>query len=134
MNMSILLVGLALLLAVYWFVRKRAASSDVTTKVNLRAIAGSSEYHAVSLKFTDGACAPAREMKDRRFLASAAPKLPLPECDVLECNCRFVHFSDRRASKDRRSPFAPGGAGGVTGVYDSEQRGGKERRNGGDSD
>lgn len=132
--MPMLVLILALLLAIYWLVRKRAALLDTTPKVILRAKDKSTEFHAVSIKITHGACDPARQMTGRRFLATAAPQLPLPECNVLDCECRFVHHADRRAGKDRRSPFAPGGAAGVSGVYESEQRAGKERRNRRDSD
>ena len=68
------------------------------------------------------------DMSGRRFLATAAPKLPLPECNVLDCNCRFAHHEDRRTHKDRRSPFGPGGSGGATGSFSSEQRDGVDRR------
>jgi hypothetical protein len=64
----------------------------------------------------------------RRFLSSAAPKLPLPDCEVLDCSCRFVHHKDRRTGKDRRSPFGPSGFGGGTGNYEAEQRQGRDRR------
>jgi hypothetical protein len=54
--------------------------------------------------------------------------LPLPDCDALECRCRFIHHKDRRAGRDRRSPFGPGGIGGHTGRYEQEQRKGTDRR------
>lgn len=71
-------------------------------------------------------------MEGRRFLSTAAPKLPLPACDVLECNCRFIHHKDRRTGVERRSPFAPGGVGGISGKFEQEQRKGGDRRNGDD--
>jgi hypothetical protein len=47
-------------------------------------------------------------MSGKRFLSGAAPRIPLPECDVLECKCRFVHHEDRREGDDRRNPFDQG--------------------------
>jgi hypothetical protein len=44
------------------------------------------------------------------------------------CECHFVHHNDRRAGKDRRSPFTSGGLAGATGKYAQERREGKERR------
>ena len=73
-------------------------------------------------------------MIGRRFLSSAATKLPLPGCDVLECNCRFVHHKDRRLGHDRRSAFRPGGFSSGTGRFEAEQRKSKERRTGKDED
>ena len=73
-------------------------------------------------------------MEGRRFLSTAAPLLPLPECEVLDCKCRFVHHKDRRASKDRRSPFGPSGFGGATGKHQQEQRHSTDRRTSDDED
>ena len=84
--------------------------------------AAGSEFHAVSLKATGNACDAAKAMMGRRFLSAAAPKLPLPECDVLECRCRFTHHKDRRSGKDRRSPFGAGSFGGGTGSHERERR------------
>jgi hypothetical protein len=76
----------------------------------------------------------AREIDGRRFLATAAPRLPLPDCNALECNCRFIHHEDRRSGKERRSPFGPGGFGGGTGSFKTEQRQGGDRRKRRDDD
>ena len=60
------------------------------------------------MQFASNACDAAKNMKGRRFLSSAAPRIPLPDCDVGECQCKFVHHKDRRARHDRRSPFVRG--------------------------
>jgi len=128
-NLPTMVLILALLIAIWWLMRKRRQSVDETPTTNLRRpAAASTEFHAVSIKFSSPACAAARKLTGRRFLATAAPKLPLEDCNVLECKCRFVHHKDRRSSKDRRSPFGPGGVSGGTGAYDSEQRDGADRR------
>ncbi len=85
-----------------------------------------SQFHAVSIQFTDGACEAAKGMASKRFLASAAPRIPLPECDVPECKCRFTHHKDRRHGEDRRGRV-PDSMLGTTGRY-----AGKERRYRGD--
>ena len=64
----------------------------------------STQFHAVSLKLARNACDAARAMEGRRFLSNAAPRIPLPDCDAAECNCRFVHHKDRRSGEDRRDP------------------------------
>jgi hypothetical protein len=123
-----MLLVLALLIAVWWLMRKRRESAGENAATTIRRPAANAEFHAVSIKFSGRTCAAAREMTGRRFLATAAPKLPLNDCDVLECKCQFLHHKDRRANKDRRSPFGPSGLGGGTGAYDSEQRDGTDRR------
>ncbi|MDH3613794.1 MAG: hypothetical protein OEU90_08715 [Gammaproteobacteria bacterium] len=128
MNLPLMALAVVLLLVVWLFLRRRQASRSDDSKPEVRAGSSTSVYHAVSIKFSGSACDAAREMKGRRFLSTAAPKLPLAECDNLECNCRFVHHKDRRSDKDRRSPFGPSGLGGGTGSYEKEQRSNKDRR------
>jgi hypothetical protein len=129
MGLSTLVIILALLLLVWLFVRRRQAQpSNQSDSVSERASRKNTEYHAVSIRFESNACKAAREMEGRRFLSSAAPRLPLADCDVLECNCRFIHHQDRRAARDRRSPFGTGGIAGVTGKFEQEQRKGRDRR------
>ena len=129
MDLPVTGLVLVLLLLIWLFIRRRqGAESKKEKKPAQRVSQKSTAFHAVSIKFSSNACKSARDLEGRRFLSSAAPKLPLPECDVLECNCRFVHHKDRRTGKDRRSPFGPGGFGGASGRYEQEQRGGKDRR------
>jgi hypothetical protein len=37
-----------------------------------------------------------------RFLAKEAPRLPLDECTVADCQCEYKHHDDRRDEEDRR--------------------------------
>ena len=128
MNLPMLVVALVLLIAIWWFLRQRQAAKSEDAKTTVRPSGTKSAYHAVSIKFPSNACKAAREMQGRRFLSTAAPRLPLPNCDSQECSCRFVHHKDRRAGRDRRSPFAPSGLGGGTGEFAEEQRKVSERR------
>jgi hypothetical protein len=123
--MALLLV---LLLGIWWIVRLRQGAKAESATTPARASITNSAFHAVSIKYSSSACKAASELAGRRFLATAAPKLPLAGCDLLECNCSFIHHKDRRLSKDRRSPFGPSGFGGGTGNYEREMRGGKDRR------
>jgi hypothetical protein len=134
MNWPLTSLLLVLLLAVWFFVRSRQSSGPAEELPATEARKASTAYHAVSIKFSSNACNAAREMEGRRFLSTAAPKLPLAGCQVLECKCRFVHHKDRRSGKDRRSPFAPSGFGGGTGKYAQEKRKGKDRRSSHDDD
>ena len=128
MGLNTLVVILLLLLAIWWLMRKRRTALDDYAQPRSRPRKKTTPYHAVSIRFTNNACNAAKEMAGRRFLATAAPKLPLPGCDVFECNCRFVHHDDRRSGTDRRSPFSP--AHGFGGSGSHEQRTGRDRRRG----
>ena len=120
--MKLALLGIALILLVGWLYLRRPKSEAPATETKSLTEDGSGKYHAVSIKYDANACEAAKAMSGRRFLSSAAPRLPLPECDVLECKGRFVHHKDRRTGKDRRSPFAAAGFGGGTGSFEKERR------------
>ena len=62
-------------------------------------------FQAVSIHPGETSCEAARQMSSIRFLCKSAPSLPVPECDVATCNCRYTHFSDRRSGTDRRAVY-----------------------------
>ena len=134
MNLFTMFLILALLVAIWWLIRKKREGTAEDEKSQVRLKSTNSEFHAVSIKYSGRACDGAKDLSGRRFLSTAAPKLPLPDCDVLDCSCRFAHHQDRRAQKDRRSPFGPGGVGGGTGSFDTESRDGSDRRGVDDDD
>jgi len=123
-----LLLGLLLLLSIVgllvWIRQNRAES----TAKSAAKPDDNSAFHAVAIKCSDKACDAAKAMTGRRFLSNAAPRLPLPECDLLECRCRFVHYKDRRTHRGRRSPFATSSASGTTGTFEQNRRENADRR------
>ena len=133
---TLLWVLLILALFAAWYFVRRAASPDENTRPEPVKRPGSkkSAYHAVSIRFGKTACLAARELAGRRFLSSAAPRLPLPECDAAECDCRFRHHDDRRSGKDRRNPFSPAGISSATGRFEHDKRSGRDRRRDEDDD
>ena len=80
-----------------------------------------SQFHAVSLQSSGSACEAATAMEGKRFLAGAAPRIPLPECDVPKCKCRFIHHQDRRDSAERRGSHSQSRIG-DTGRHGKERR------------
>lgn len=65
-------------------------------------------WHAVAIVPGPGHCKAAESAKGRRFLSSEAPLLPLRECDVAACTCKYRHHEDRRGAA-RRSEESAGG-------------------------
>jgi len=122
-----LLGGVLVLLFLWLYVRRRNAAKSPPEQPSVKS-PGNTAYHAVSLRFEADACAAAKEMGGRRFLSNAAPRLPLPACNALECRCRFAHHKDRRAGKERRSPFGSGRFSGTTGSFEQERRERRDRR------
>lgn len=133
--MQKILLFAALVLAIGWLAIRILRASPKPADASVPKIADkSSPYHAVSLQYSSNACDAAKAMTGRRFLSSAAPRLPLAECDSLDCRCRFAHHSDRRTGQDRRSPYSPTNAGGGTGTFKAERRQNKDRRQDADPD
>ena len=134
--MQLELLGLAAVVLITWLYLRRRSEARKAQEV---AVASAKKpentaFHAVSIKFGQHACAAAKGMTGQRFLASEAPQIPLPDCDVTACECRFTHHGDRRSGKDRRSPFGAGSVGGGTGRFDAERRQKSDRRKSRDDD
>lgn len=131
--MTTTLIVLALALAVAWFcLRQRSARESARYAAadarDRRKTTSKSKYHAVTIRYAAKACSAAKDLEGHRFLATAAPRLPLPGCDLDHCECRFQHYDDRRSGRDRRSPFASGGTATATGKFELERRQSEERR------
>jgi hypothetical protein len=131
--MQELMLGVLLILAIAWLVvriRQNKAAQSAPPKLPDK----TGVYHAVAIKYSENACDAAKAMTGRRFLSSAAPRLPLPDCDYMDCRCVFAHHKDRRTNTERRSPFASGRATGSTGLYEKERRETQDRRSDNDAD
>jgi hypothetical protein len=67
-----------------------------------------SPFAAVSITFAEDACSSVRDLDGRRFLEREAPITPLADCSCNKCQCRYIHYSDRRGPEDRRDPAGAG--------------------------
>ncbi len=133
--MNTALIVMALVLLVGWlFIRRRQSKKTVKVKPRRRTPSSKTSYHAVSIKFESRACMAAKTMEGERFLSSEAPRLPLPDCDVTDCQCHFAHHQDRRVNKDRRNVFNASGHSDTTGKHERERRGIRDRRHDDDDD
>jgi hypothetical protein len=122
-------IAIVLLLALLFVMRRKSATSNRRPEMPQREVDQSgTQFHAVSLSFSSDACDAAKSMEGRRFLSGTAPRIPLPDCDVLECKCRFVHHKDRRKGDDRRNPYLQRFGGSNTGSFREEQRKARDRR------
>lgn len=62
------------------------------------------KYHCVSITCRNNPCEAVKRLEGRRFLSAEAPLLPLHGCAADSCQCRYVHYNDRR-EEDRRHPY-----------------------------
>ncbi len=82
-------------------------------------------WHAVSIVPRGAACELAVALRERRFLSSEAPQLPLPDCpSANKCQCVYRHYTDRRAGPRRSSDDT----GFHSARSDDERRAGRGRR------
>jgi len=125
-----ILLSIALVLSIAWLVIRMRRDETPVISDEAKILAHEKvAYHAVSIALEQSACDAAKSMTGRRFLSDAAPQLPLPDCDALECRCIFTHHQDRRENRNRRSPFAAAGfSGATTGSHKKERRARKDRR------
>ena len=123
-----LMLGALLVLAIAWLVVRIRQNKAAVIAESMPAAKDSGTFHAVAIKYSENACDAAKAMSGRRFLSTAAPRLPLADCDFPECQCKFAHYDDRRKGRDRRSPFAPAGPTGTTGSHERERREKTDRR------
>lgn len=129
--MNIVAVIFLLLLGLLFF-KIRLSTTDSTKtkrpkKGRKNSIHGSSpaksSFGAVSIVFSGDACTAVRELEGQKFLGSEAPITPLRDCSCPNCQCRYVHYNDRRSQEDQRDPFASKNAQQL-----SERRSKRERR------
>ena len=122
MAIAISVLGLVFLLLVLFVIYRKkeqqAGNPGIAASMRLKEI---SEFHSISIRPGARACDAAQQMSGQRILSKEAPGLPLPDCDLTDCQCRLAHHSDRRHGHLRRSPFASG-VSDDTGKHSQEQR------------
>ena len=125
------LIAVAVLLGALVFVRRKTKKESTRprpTRHQKKTTARNTRFHAVSVHYAPDACEAVKNLEGRRFLSSAAPRIPLPECDAIQCKCRFKHHTDRRTGNDRRDAWGRSFSYPSTGQYPKEQRKGSDRR------
>ena len=104
MQLAILIVAMMLGLLVLFRLRLfRVTSRNNRKRDRRRGFGASHPFHAVSIEPLQGGCIAAKSIMEKRFLSEGTPSLPLAKCDATQCQCRYIHHSDRRSgARDRR--------------------------------
>lgn len=113
MKILLILAAVVLAIVVFRFLRSsskpagKAASTSKRVKSAKAVTASSNAYHAVSVTCGPQACKQALALGEKRFLPAEMPQFPLADCTSSNCQCKFVHYDDRRDSEgDKRAPTA----------------------------
>ena len=63
-------------------------------------------FHSVSIVNDGSCCEQAETLSGKRFLSKDAPEIPMEECTMTQCQCRYQHHEDRRQiGNDRRVEY-----------------------------
>ena len=130
--MKFIVVAVLLLVGVLWMRSRTAPGAEhkadraylkkkLQEKRRQSTAIAQNPYAAVSIRPGQGACAAAKALRQTRFLPSEAPLTPLADCNARHCECRYVHYADRRSGDDDRRSISAAGA-------DSYARAGKPER------
>ncbi|WP_299066335.1 hypothetical protein [Accumulibacter sp.] len=117
-----LIAALLVFVGWLWWVRRR----DKTRTLSTAGPTTPQPYRCVAIRPGQEACPGVRSLAGRRFLVPAAPPLPLANCAVASCQCRYAHFADRRDDERRHSNALLRGLTPHTGNID--HRSGRDRR------
>ena len=104
--MTIMAALIVSLVITYWFIKSRgkAPSRARRTKTEIRQSKNhQGAFHAVSIKPGGCGCEAVNAMSSERYLTSrTVPTLPVPNCTLISCTCRYVHHDDRRSRQGNR--------------------------------
>ena len=68
-------------------------------------------WRAVRVVPAASPCEAVLAIREKRFLTSEAPRLPLRDCDRQDrCQCKYQHLADRRGEPRRSADSSFGGA------------------------
>ena len=106
MNNWLYVLILIVVVVIWLFLKRFKANSSSTHKPASTTSKRKKEFGAVSIKTGPRACTAAKYLRGKRFISSQAPALPLSECDISDCKCKYDYYKDRRSEDDRRFPSA----------------------------
>ncbi len=98
----LLLIPVLLLLIWFWPEPKSSRSPLRRSSDQTPHAPAQNRFHAVSIEPCSHACAAARGLRGKRFLAEEVMSLPVEGCDASRCQCTYKHYADRRNGEERR--------------------------------
>lgn len=97
--LAILIVTAFFLKLLFPITQKRRLTGIKSLKSYRR---GANPFNAVSVKSYGEGCTEIEAINGKRFLSEDAPLLPLQDCSLAKCNCRYSHLTDRRTGTGNR--------------------------------
>jgi hypothetical protein len=100
--MTYLLLLMAVVSVIAFWLWPHRAKINPFSRVT--AISDSSKYHCIAIIYGENPCDTVKRLEGKRFLSSEAPALQLHGCTADSCQCRYLHYDDRR-EEERRNPY-----------------------------
>jgi hypothetical protein len=100
--MTYLLLLMTVVFIIAFLLWRRRAKIYSSSRV--AAVSDSGNYHCVEIAYGKNPCDAVKRLEGKRFLSTEAPALKLPGCTADSCQCRYVHYEDRR-EEERRNPY-----------------------------
>ena len=107
MDVVLIVIGIAVLVIAFYFLVAKLLSRKIVPARSARSAAeadrSASRWRAVRVMPGLICCDAVSKLDGQVFLSRLSPRLPLDECDVKDCRCKYVHLEDRRSGGDRRA-------------------------------
>lgn len=85
----------------FWLRQYRA---KINPFYRVAAVGDPSKYHCIAITYGKNPCEAVKRLEGKRFLSTEAPTLQLLGCTADSCQCRYIHYEDRR-EEERRNPY-----------------------------
>lgn len=113
--LTLLLLGIAALVLIGFFKHKSGTQNRHKLDANVRLPRANEsklqplkthKFHSVSIVNSGFCCEQTTAIAGKRFLSKDAPEIPMADCTVTNCQCRYQHHEDRRQlGNERRVGF-----------------------------
>lgn len=102
MTQLIILGGLVFCVAYYWYAMRESERRLKRLLESSETALAKPSYRCVKIEAGTPACQHVQVLVAKPILVDNAPRLPLSDCNVAQCNCKFLRYDDRRSGEDRR--------------------------------
>lgn len=111
-------------LLLFFYQKRKVAMRQKSKLANSSSTFERSQYRCAIIETQHFHCRAVKKIAGQPILVAHAPVLPLADCDVSSCDCRYVRREDRR-EEDRRTPY-PTMADTISNINDQREK--KDRR------
>ncbi len=106
----LILGGFIFCVAYYWYAMRESDRRLKRLLESSEIALAKPSYRCVKIEAGSTACQHIQVLVAKPILVDDAPRLPLLDCSVAQCDCKFIRYDDRRSGEDRRTSSAEAAA------------------------